>query len=39
LWDKIQDMLEIAGYDISAIEQELIIDENMIHTAKPPYIA
>ena len=39
LWDKIQDMLEIAGYDIKAIEQELIIDENMIHTAKPPYIA
>jgi DNA polymerase family B len=36
LWDKIQDMLEIASYDIKAIEQELIIDENMIHTAKPP---
>ena len=39
LWDKIQGMLEIAGYNIKAIEQELIIDENMIQTAKPPYIA
>jgi hypothetical protein len=27
LWDKIKDVLEIAGYDISAIEQELIIDK------------
>jgi hypothetical protein len=26
LWDKIEDMLEIAGYDTKAIEQELIID-------------
>src|SRR5215217_1495782 len=27
LWDKIKDILEVAGYDISAIEQELIIDD------------
>jgi hypothetical protein len=27
LWDKIEDMLEIAGYDIKAIEQKFIIDE------------
>jgi hypothetical protein len=28
LWDKIEDMLEIAGYDVTAIDQQLIIDEN-----------
>ena len=27
LWNKIKDILEIAGYDIKGIEQELIIDE------------
>jgi hypothetical protein len=27
LWDKIKDILEVAGYDIKAIEQELIIDK------------
>jgi DNA polymerase elongation subunit (family B) len=26
LWNKIKDILEIAGYDIKAIEQELILD-------------
>jgi hypothetical protein len=31
LWDKVQDMLEIAGYDIAKIEQDLFYEsESMI---------
>jgi hypothetical protein len=32
LWDKIEDMLEIAGYNNTAMEQKLTIDENVIIT-------
>jgi hypothetical protein len=40
LWDKIQRMLDIAGYDIKAIEQELIIDEKyMTYVGKSPLTA
>jgi hypothetical protein len=40
LWDKIEDMLEIAGYDTKAIEQELIIDEKyMTYVGKSPLTA
>ena len=30
LWDKIEDMLDIAGYDIKAIAQELNVDQSTI---------
>jgi len=32
LWDKIKDILEVAGNDTTAIEQKLIINENTIVT-------
>ena len=32
LWDKIEDMLEIAGYNNTAMQQKLTIDENVIIT-------
>jgi hypothetical protein len=39
LWDKIEDMLEIAGYDIAATEQELISNYKDDHMANPPSMA
>ena len=36
LWKAVKDILEIAGYDIAAIRQELIFDNKDDHTAKPP---
>jgi hypothetical protein len=36
LWDKIEDMLEIAGYDIAAIEQELILNYKDDHIMEKP---
>ena len=36
LWKVVKDILEIAGYDIAAIEQELISDLKDDHMAKPP---
>ena len=36
LWKAVKDILEIAGYDIAAIEQELISNLKDDHMAKPP---
>ena len=36
LWKAVKDILEIAGYDIAAIEQELILTSKDGHMAKPP---
>jgi DNA polymerase, archaea type len=38
LWKAVKDILEIAGYDIASIEQELILNIHD-HTAKPPRMA
>ncbi len=39
LWKAVKDILEIAGYDIAALEQDLILNckgEEDDHMAKPP---
>jgi DNA polymerase elongation subunit (family B) len=36
LWKAVKDILEIAGYNIASIEQELIIDSKDGRTAEPP---
>jgi hypothetical protein len=38
LWKAVKDILEIAGYDIASIEQELILNMHD-HTATPPRMA
>jgi DNA polymerase elongation subunit (family B) len=38
LWKAVKDILEIAGYDIASMEQELILNIHD-HTAKPPRMA
>lgn len=35
LWDKIQDMLEIAGYKVDNINQQLIIDQSKVTPTIP----
>jgi DNA polymerase elongation subunit (family B) len=40
LWKTVKDVLDIAGYDVRAIEQELIFnDKNMTTIGKPPRMA
>jgi DNA polymerase, archaea type len=36
LWKTVRDILEISGYDIATIEQELILNNKDDHMAKPP---
>jgi hypothetical protein len=36
LWKAVRDILEIAGYDVAAVEQELILNCKDDHMAKPP---
>ena len=36
LWKAIKDILEISGYDMAAIEQEVISNLKVDHMAKPP---
>jgi DNA polymerase elongation subunit (family B) len=36
LWKAVKDLLEIAGYNIASIEQELIVDSKDGRTAEPP---
>ena len=36
LWKAVKDILEIAGYDIATLEQELILDNEDGHKAGPP---
>ena len=36
LWKAVKDILEIAGYDIAAVEQELILNNCNGHIAGPP---
>ena len=36
LWKTIKDILQIAGYDVVTIEQELGLDRNNDHIAEPP---
>lgn len=36
LWKAVKEILEIAGYDITMIEQELILNNKDDHMAKPP---
>jgi hypothetical protein len=38
LWKAVKDILEITGYDMAALEQDLILNckEEEDHTAKPP---
>ncbi len=37
LWKAVKDILEIAGYDIAQIEQELIFNNSKYgHIAEPP---
>jgi hypothetical protein len=36
LWKAVKDILEIAGYDVAAVEQELILNCKDDHMAKPP---
>ncbi len=36
LWKAVKDILEIAGYNIASIEQELILDSKDGRTAGPP---
>jgi hypothetical protein len=36
LWRAVKDILEIAGFDIAAVEQKLILSSKDDHMAKPP---
>ena len=36
VWKAVKDILEIAGYNIASIEQELILNSKDDHKAKPP---
>ena len=36
LWKTVKDILEIVGYDITILKQELILDDKVGHIAEPP---